>query len=119
VDRGIVGRIIREFYLQAHQGLQGTARPAHYSVIKDDVGFSADQLERFTLNLCYYFARCTRAVSICPPAYYADLLAERGRAYLFSTLQENHADDASSFDGQQAEWQGGVHPDIAESTWYV
>jgi hypothetical protein len=120
VDRGIVGRVIREFYLQAHQGLQGTTRPAHYSVIKDDVGFSADQLERFTLNLCYYFARCTRAVSICPPAYYADLLAERGRAYLFSTLQENHVDDATSVtSGSDEGWTGGVHADIAESTWYV
>ena len=118
VDRGIVGRVIREFYLQAHQGLQGTTRPAHYSVIKDDVGFSADQLERFTLNLCYYFARCTRAVSVCPPAYYADLLAERGRAYLFSTLQENKVEDATSIGTDEA-WTGGVHADIAESTWYI
>ena len=98
----------------------GTVKPAHYSVIKDDIGFSADQLERFTLNLCYYFARCTKAVSICPPAYYADLLAERGRAYLYTTLQESHADDASSVSSSsQAEWQGGVHRDIAESTWYI
>ena len=119
VDRGIVGRVIREFYLQAHQGLQGTTRPAHYSVIKDDVGFSADQLERFTLNLCYYFARCTRAVSICPPAYYADLLAERGRAYLFSTLQENYVEDGTTAASTDPRWTGGVHPDIAESTWYI
>lgn len=117
VDRGIVGRVIREFYLQAHQGLQGTVKPCHYSVIKDDIGFTADQLERFTLNLCYYFARCTKAVSVCPPAYYADILAERGRAYLFSTLQENHADDASSIAGD--DWTGGVHPDVADSTWYI
>lgn len=115
VDRGIVGKVIREFYLQAHQGLQGTAKPAHYSVIKDDVGFTADQLEEFTHKLCYYFARCTRAVSVCPPAYYADLLAERGRAYLYVTLQENK----SRFNINTAEWKGGVHCDLVDSTWYV
>ena len=119
VDRGITGKIIRDFYLQPHQGLQGTVRPAHYSVIKDDVGFSADQLESLTHKLCYHFVRCTKAVSICPPAYYADLLAERGRAYLFSTLQENHGSDSSAFDGGSAEWTGGVHERLRESTWYI
>ncbi|KAM3416787.1 hypothetical protein BST61_g8379 [Cercospora zeina] len=118
VDRGIVGKIVREFYLQAHQGLQGTARPAHYVVIKDDISFSADALEQFTHHLCYLFNRATKAVSICPPAYYADLLCERGRCYLFSALAENNASDASVSDGGN-EWTGGVHPRLQETTWYV
>jgi hypothetical protein len=119
VDRGIVGKIIREFYLQAHQGLQGTARPAHYVVIKDDISFEADELEQFTHKMCYTFNRATKAVSICPPAYYADPLCERGRAYLFSTLAENHASDSSVFSARTAEWTGGVHRNLAESTWYI
>ncbi|KAF2215264.1 hypothetical protein CERZMDRAFT_56848 [Cercospora zeae-maydis SCOH1-5] len=118
VDRGIVGKIVREFYLQAHQGLQGTARPAHYVVIKDDISFSADALEQFTHHLCYLFNRATKAVSICPPAYYADLLCDRGRSYLFSTLAENTASDASVSDGGN-EWIGGVHEKLRETTWYV
>ncbi|KAK5114408.1 hypothetical protein LTR85_010230 [Meristemomyces frigidus] len=119
VDRHISGRIVREFWLQAHQGLQGTARPAHYVVLKDDVVFQADELETFTHNMCYLFNRATKAVSICPPAYYADLLCERGRYYLHSTLNENH-DGASSagFDANE-NWTGGVHPRLAESTWYI
>jgi hypothetical protein len=116
VDRGIVGKVIFEFYLQAHHGLQGTAKPCHYSVIKDDIGFTADQLEEFTHKLCYYFGRCTKAVSVCPPAYYADRLAERGRAYLYQFLQESRG---ATFNIDTAEWSRGVHADIAESTWYI
>lgn len=119
VDRHISGRILREFWLQAHQGLQGTARPAHYVVIKDDLGFEADELEQFTHNMCYLFNRATKAVSICPPAYYADLLCERGRAYLYSTLAENHGSDSSVYDGANSEWTSGVHARIQDSTWYI
>lgn len=118
VDRGIANKVLREFWLQAHQGLQGTARPAHYVVIKDELSFEADELEQFTHHLCYLFNRATKAVSICPPAYYADLLCERGRCYLFSTLAESHASDSSTFDAGN-EWSGNVHPRLSESTWYV
>lgn len=30
-------------------------------------------------SMCYLFCRCTRAVSVCPPAYYAHRAAMRGR----------------------------------------
>ncbi|KAK3675877.1 hypothetical protein LTR78_004069 [Recurvomyces mirabilis] len=119
VDRHISGRIISEFWLQAHQGLQGTARPAHYVVLKDDIGFEADELQAFTHNLCYLFNRATKAVSICPPAYYADLLCERARAYLFSVLAEDHGDDSTVYSAGQSEWTNGVHARLAESTWYI
>jgi hypothetical protein len=119
VDRAITHKILREFYLQAHQGLQGTARPAHYVVIKDDISFNADVLEQFTHHLCYLFNRATKAVSICPPAYYADLLCTRGRAYLHTTLGENNAIDAAAYSDSGSEWTGGVHPRIRDTTWYV
>lgn len=32
--------------------------------------------------MCYLFGRATKAVSVCPPAYYADLVCERVRCYL-------------------------------------
>jgi len=119
VDRGIAGKILHEFWLQAHQGLQGTARPAHYVVIKDDIGFGADALEQLTHHLCYMFNRAPKAVSICPPAYYADLLCERGRAYLYSTLQENVGSDDGSYNPANAEWTDGVHANLKDSTWYI
>lgn len=122
VDRGIAGKYLREFWLQAHQGLQGTARSAHYVVIKDDIGFGADELEQITHHLCYMFARATKAVSVVPPAYYADILAERGRAYMFTTLQENLGvlqSEGSTSSAGAPEWDGNIHPRLKDSTWYV
>ncbi|GAB7363813.1 hypothetical protein MBLNU230_g4379t1 [Neophaeotheca triangularis] len=119
VDRGIVGKILGEFYLQAHQGLQGTARPAHYVIIKDDIKLEADQWNQFTHHLCYMFNRATKAVSICPPAYYADLLAERGRAYLYNTFTDSASSDSGSAGSDERDWNGGVHENLKNSTWYV
>ncbi|CAA0826626.1 Protein argonaute 1 [Striga hermonthica] len=71
-----------DFYLCSHAGIQGTSRPAHYHVLWDENKFSADALQSLTNNLCYTYARCTRSVSIVPPAYYAHLAAFRARFYL-------------------------------------
>ncbi|KAG9133575.1 hypothetical protein Leryth_016526 [Lithospermum erythrorhizon] len=71
-----------DFYLCSHAGIQGTSRPAHYHVLWDENGFSADDLQTLTNNLCYTYARCTRSVSIVPPAYYAHLAAFRARFYM-------------------------------------
>lgn len=43
---------------------------------------NADVLENLTHNTCYLFGRALKAVSICPPAYYADIACERARRYL-------------------------------------
>ncbi|PKA66209.1 Protein argonaute 1A [Apostasia shenzhenica] len=71
-----------DFYLCSHAGIQGTSRPAHYHVLWDENKFSADALQTLTNNLCYTYARCTRSVSIVPPAYYAHLAAFRARFYM-------------------------------------
>ncbi|KAJ4785439.1 Argonaute family protein [Rhynchospora pubera] len=73
-----------DFYLCSHAGIQGTSRPAHYHVLCDDNGFNVDELQQLTYNLCYTYARCTRSVSIVPPAYYAHQIAFRARSYLDS-----------------------------------
>ncbi|KAM3294871.1 hypothetical protein ACQJBY_037638 [Aegilops geniculata] len=81
-----------DFYLCSHAGIQGTSRPTHYHVLYDDNNFTADALQTLTYNLCYTYARCTRSVSIVPPAYYAHLAAFRARHY----LDDNHSDHGSS-----------------------
>lgn len=43
---------------------------------------AANELEMLTYNMCHLFARATKSVSVCPPAYYADILCERARCYL-------------------------------------
>ncbi|KAK9153831.1 hypothetical protein Sjap_001311 [Stephania japonica] len=71
-----------DFYLCSHAGIKGTSRPTHYHVLWDENRFSSDALQTLTNNLCYTYARCTRSVSIVPPAYYAHLAAFRARYYI-------------------------------------
>lgn len=86
VDRGVTAVYDSDFFLQAHAGLQGTTRPTHYTVVHDDNAFKADELQGLTHGMSYLFARATKAVSLVPPAYYADLACERGRCYLNQLL---------------------------------
>lgn len=107
VDRGVTMEDGWDFFLQAHVGLQGTARPAHYVVLKNEMGLTADQMEQITHNLCYLYGRATKAVSICPPAYYADLACERGRKYLMQVGSE------------RATWMGGVAQSLSDTMFYI
>ncbi|KAF6173400.1 hypothetical protein GIB67_027095 [Kingdonia uniflora] len=101
-----------DFYLCSHAGIQGTSRPAHYHVLWDENNFTADGIQSLTNNLCYTYARCTRSVSVVPPAYYAHLAAFRARFYLEPELHEN----GSTFGGQasaratRASGECGVRP---------
>ncbi|GFY96289.1 Stabilizer of iron transporter SufD / Polynucleotidyl transferase [Actinidia rufa] len=79
-----------DFYLCSHAGIQGTSRPAHYHVLWDENNFSADEIQSLTNNLCYTYARCTRSVSLVPPAYYAHLAAYRARFYMEPNTHETH-----------------------------
>lgn len=40
VDRDVVHPTEFDFYLQSHGGLLGTSRPAHYSILHDENGFT-------------------------------------------------------------------------------
>lgn len=88
-------------------------------------------LARQTHNLCYLFGRATKSVSICPPAYYADLVCERGRCYIHGLLTGGD-DGASSISGQsdsqieaatlakaRSLWGNGVHPVLNQTMFYL
>ncbi|KOS18839.1 Protein argonaute-2 [Escovopsis weberi] len=97
VDRGVTEARNWDFFLQAHTALQGTARPAHYYVVLDEIFRQrnakartknvADELQELTQSMCFVFGRATKAVSYCTPAYYADILCERARCYLSSLFE--------------------------------
>ncbi|KAI8848546.1 Piwi domain-containing protein, partial [Chytridium lagenaria] len=57
VDTGIVHPFEYDFFLNSHQGLQGTSRSSHYHVIYDENKMSPDDLQQFTNEMCYVFAR--------------------------------------------------------------
>ena len=134
VDRGVTEARNWDFFMQAHSALQGTARPAHYYVVLDEIFTKqklsashknvADVLEDLTHSMCYLFGRATKAVSICPPAYYADIVCERARCYL-SRMFDMPTPSATP---AQSEAGGGVsaspddvliHPNLVNSMFYI
>lgn len=93
VDRDITEARDWDFLLQSHDAIKGTARPAHYYVLYDEIFTNADLksvhdsiepgippadwVERLSHSLCYMFSRATKAVSIPAPVYYADIACMR------------------------------------------
>ncbi|KAI9766392.1 MAG: hypothetical protein M1839_004912 [Geoglossum umbratile] len=135
VDRGVTEARNWDFFLQAHTCLQGTARPAHYFIVLDEIfgkrpapagQTQADALEQLTHNMCYLFGRATKAVSICPPAYYADLVCERARCYLASLFNpETPADTPAQSvasgpqEAQVSNTEVTIHNDLKNSMFYI
>ncbi|KAJ3190960.1 hypothetical protein HK101_008206 [Irineochytrium annulatum] len=79
IETGITHPSEFDYYLCSHPGLQGTSKPTHYHVLHDENRFQPDALQELTYRLCYLYCRATRSVSVCPPAYYAHLVAARAR----------------------------------------
>ncbi|XP_055705408.1 protein argonaute-2 [Phlebotomus papatasi] len=82
VDTTIVPLQQNQFFLVAHQAIQGVAKPTKYCVLVDEAEMSIDDLQALTYNLCYMFTRCNRSVSYVAPTYYAHLMAARGKVYV-------------------------------------
>ncbi|KAE8382191.1 ribonuclease H-like domain-containing protein [Aspergillus bertholletiae] len=132
VDRGVTEVRNWDFYLQAHTALKGTARPAHYFTVWDEIFCrqrpsppyqnSADILEGLTHHTCYLFGRATKAVSICPPAYYADLVCTRARCYLSSVFDPSSAGSVAtgSEPGLKARnTDVKIHDNVQDSMFYI
>ncbi|KAI5451380.1 Protein argonaute [Naganishia albida] len=83
VDRDVTHPFAFDFYLQAHAGLIGTARPTHYFVLVDDSHFTPDAIQILTNGLSYSFARATRSVSIVSICYYADIICAKSRSMVY------------------------------------
>ena len=55
VDRVVTSNVPWDFYLQSHPGTpeSGTVCPAHYVVIKNDMGFTADGVQQLVSSPCF------------------------------------------------------------------
>ena len=102
-------------------------RPTHYVVIYDENHFNADVLQQGTHHFSYQYVRATKAVSLVPPAYYADLACERARCYLgryFVSKDDNKGkgkskrDEAQVLEDAMKEWKG-VHDNLKGSMFYI
>jgi eukaryotic translation initiation factor 2C len=81
----------------------------------------------------YQYARATKAVSLIPPAYYADLACERARLYLNDLLnlgletasstgskkRDKEEEKKQTFNQAVAAWGQGIHPDLRETMFYI
>ncbi|EKM51085.1 uncharacterized protein PHACADRAFT_212985 [Phanerochaete carnosa HHB-10118-sp] len=135
VDKGITDIYNHDFYLQAHYGLQGSAKSTHYIVIYDENKITADQIQVGTNNASYMYARATKAVSLVPPAYYADLACERAREWLsmLMNVDSQTRSRVSSRGDPEAErrareqvyteavkqWGNGIHKDLQNTMFYI
>ncbi|KAG9286308.1 hypothetical protein G9A89_014295 [Geosiphon pyriformis] len=97
VERMITHPVEFDFYLLSHAGLQGTSRPCHYHVLLDENHFIPDDLQTLSYNLCYLYARCTRAVSLVPPVYYAHLICKRARFHAYGSFSDATSSDEEIF----------------------
>lgn len=126
IDRDVTQASYWDFYLTAHHALQGTARPAHYTVLLDEVfranygSAAADNLEKLTHEMCYLFGRATKAISICPPAYYADIVCERARdhrPHMFDASDEGAS--VASVATTSASGTISIHQNLKDSMYYI
>lgn len=127
VDRGVTEEGYWDFFLQSHAAIQGTARPAHYVVVLDEIfrankaaGNPANTLEKMTQALCYSYSRATKAVSICTPAYHADILCERSRRYLQDVFEGTISDTASTVSAATSGPDGvTIHEKLRNTMFYI
>ncbi|KAI0345055.1 Piwi-domain-containing protein [Trametopsis cervina] len=116
VDSEIVHSRWPNFYLQSHAGIIGTSRPSHYVVLRNDPGWSPDQLQAISYALCHIYAPATRSVSIPAPVYYADKLCTHA-SFQFKPGDGAHYDDETSGVGTHDDnvfnletWQSRLRP---------
>ncbi|KAK7023929.1 protein argonaute-2 [Favolaschia claudopus] len=55
-----------DFYLQSQQGLQGTSRPTHYTILSK-IRPPMDLMQGLTYTLCHNYERATKSVKIPAP----------------------------------------------------
>ncbi|TGO86607.1 hypothetical protein BPOR_0290g00070 [Botrytis porri] len=121
------------FYLQSHCSPLGTARSTQYVVIYDDLDYKKNpkDIMNITNKLCYTGSRASKALSVCTPARYADMLCDRVRCYLKPVL-EGYRDEGTTgdMDGTQRTafcgentlvWKtnaSGILPDGWKNPWH-
>jgi eukaryotic translation initiation factor 2C len=72
--------------------------------------------------MCYLYGRATKAVSICPPAYYADLVCTRSRVHKNELFEDDTPPGSQTGALAQAEdaiRARRVHPNLEHTMYYI
>ncbi|GBL98789.1 Protein argonaute-2 [Araneus ventricosus] len=97
VDQGITHPDLFDYFLTSHEGIQGTSKPAHYTVLHDDNHFDADEIQMLCYHLCFMYGKCNRSISIPAPVMYADLACYRAKRYAdFHIYKESSSSGSGS-----------------------
>ncbi|TVY52417.1 Protein argonaute [Lachnellula cervina] len=81
VERDVTHPFEYDFYLSSHSAIQGTARPTHYHVLKDEAKMPPNEFQAMIYKHCYQYQRSTTPVSLFPAVYYAHLASNRARSH--------------------------------------
>src|SRR5271156_3613336 len=73
IERDVTTPFEWDFYLYSHTALQGTARPVHYTILRDDANHEPNRIQNMIYEHCYQYMRSTTSVSMFPAVYYAHL----------------------------------------------
>lgn len=114
VDQTVTSADYYDFYLNSHAGIQGTSKPCKYVCLIDENNIPVDALQGYCYRLAHGFMRCNRSVSMVNSAYYAHLLAFRGRAYL-----AEGSDAGSTASHQDVPQTAKIHDRLKGSLFWV
>jgi len=71
IDSDVTEAARDNFYLVSAHALKGTPRAPHYQILLNEADLPIKVLERFTYDLCFFYARATKIVSRPAPVYWA------------------------------------------------
>jgi len=81
-------------------------------------------MQQGTHHFSYQYVRATKAVSLVPPAYYADVACERARCYLnrYFVSKDNKGKGKRTkekvLEDAKKEWPG-IHDNLKTSMFYI
>lgn len=96
VERDVTDPHDNDFYLCSHAAFIGTARPTHYTMLRDEIGATVDEFQRLLYEQCYQYIRSTTSVSLHPAVYYAHLASKRARAHSSDVEESSGSTSARS-----------------------
>uniref|UniRef100_A0A8R1DJI3 Piwi domain-containing protein n=1 Tax=Caenorhabditis japonica TaxID=281687 RepID=A0A8R1DJI3_CAEJA len=99
LDTCVTNPACKQFFLNSHSTLQGTAKTPLYTVLADDCNAGMDRLEELTYTLCYHHQIVALTTSLPTPLYVANEYAKRGRTLW--TEKTHDAPEAAESNGSQ------------------
>ncbi|TPX41949.1 hypothetical protein SeMB42_g02840 [Synchytrium endobioticum] len=96
IDSTVTHPFRYDYYQYGANGLLGTSRPAHYTILYDEHQMNADMIQQLTLSLCHVYGRCSRSISLPAPVMFAHLAAGRGKHHMAGASMDDSVSTSAS-----------------------